>query len=125
MNRRQGVSTRPASSEGTGIFTRSLLILMYIPFTLSFLPLEVDTWARAAVSLNALSEKYCGQNTLDIIDRVNRLIAQWPHDDTMPAEGWEGIRSVHKKLEPNLQRLQSISDEEIRYILYGVKAFFM
>jgi len=92
MERRSGIISRLASSE------------------------EVDCWAHAAESLTALSNKYSNQSTLDTIERVNRLIHAWPADDTLPAEGYEGVKTIHKKLKPGLNDIKLASEEEVKAI---------
>jgi SAGA-associated factor 29 len=77
-------------------------------------PAEVDCWAHAAESLTALSNKYSNQSTLDTIERVNRLIHAWPADDTLPAEGYEGVKTIHKKLKPGLNDIKLASEEEVK-----------
>ncbi|KAF8645161.1 hypothetical protein AX16_007989 [Volvariella volvacea WC 439] len=92
MERRRGVPTRPASTE------------------------ELGCWSRAAGSLQSLSLKYPSSTTLDTIDRVNRLMNGWPTDDTLPAEGIDGVKAVHKKLVSNLQGIQAAAKEEAKAI---------
>ncbi|KAF5382582.1 hypothetical protein D9615_002786 [Tricholomella constricta] len=90
MDRRRGLSTRPASSE------------------------EVEFWSHAAQSLTALSKKYSSQSTLETIERVNRLISAWPPDDTLPAEGLDGVKTIYKKLAPGLRDIQIAAEEEAK-----------
>jgi len=90
MDRRRGTNTRPASSE------------------------EVECWNHAAESLTALSNKYSSPQTLETIERVNRLISVWPQDDTIPAEGFDEVRRIYKKLSPGIRDIQSAADEEIK-----------
>ncbi|KAF8073604.1 SGF29 tudor-like domain-containing protein [Lyophyllum atratum] len=90
MDRRRGLPTRPASSE------------------------EVECWAHAAESLTALSNKYSSHPTLETIERVNRLISAWPIDDTLPAEGLDGVKMTYKKLSPGLRDIQIAAEEEAK-----------
>ncbi|RDB14800.1 SAGA-associated factor 29 [Hypsizygus marmoreus] len=92
MDRRRGAPTRPASSE------------------------EVECWAHAAQALTTLANKYSTQSTLETIERVNRLISAWPHDDTVPAEGLDGVKTIYKKLSPGLRDIQMAADEEVKAI---------
>ncbi|GLB38540.1 putative SGF29 tudor-like domain containing protein [Lyophyllum shimeji] len=92
MDRRRGVPTRPASSE------------------------EVECWSQAAESLAALSNKYSSQSTLETIERVNRLISAWPPDDTLPAEGLDGVKTIYKKLAPGLRDIQTAAEEEAKVL---------
>jgi hypothetical protein len=62
-----------------------------------------------------LSSKYCTGSTLETIERVNRLISAWPTDDTLPAEGYDGVKSVFKKLYPGLRDIQTAAEEEAKY----------
>jgi len=76
---------------------------------------EVDCWSHAAGSLTVLSNKYSSHSTSDTIDRVNRLINAWPSDDTFPAEGYEGIKSIYKKLLSGLDDIRLAAEEEVKY----------
>jgi SAGA-associated factor 29 len=53
--------------------------------------------------------------TSEAIGRVNRLIASWPSDDTLPAEGFDGVKIVYKKLVSGLQELKNNADKETKY----------
>ncbi|THV05317.1 hypothetical protein K435DRAFT_790409 [Dendrothele bispora CBS 962.96] len=92
MNRRQGVTARPASSE------------------------EIDCWSHATTSLSALSGIYSSPATLDTIGRVNRLISAWPTDDTLPAEGLDEVKKNYKRLCSGLEQIQTSSNQEIKAI---------
>lgn len=74
---------------------------------------EMESWSRVATNLNKLNENYY-QNppSVDLVGRVNRLISAWPQDDTLPAEGYEGLRPVFKKLTPGLQEIKRHADQE-------------
>jgi SAGA-associated factor 29 len=76
---------------------------------------EVDCWSHAAESLTALSNKYSSHSTLETIERVNRLINAWPPDDTLPAEGYEGVKTIYKKLLPGLTDIRLAAEEEVKY----------
>ncbi|KAG6910678.1 hypothetical protein DXG01_008722 [Tephrocybe rancida] len=88
MDRRRGFTSRPASSE------------------------EVECWSHAAATLSALTTRYSSHPTLETIERVNRLIAAWPADDTVPAEGLDSVKGTYKKLMPGLREIQSAADDE-------------
>ncbi|KAG5645473.1 hypothetical protein DXG03_006018 [Asterophora parasitica] len=57
---------------------------------------------------------YSSHSTLETIERVNRLISAWPLDDTLPAEGLDGVKTIYKKLAPGLRDIQIAADEEAR-----------
>lgn len=78
------------------------------------MPTELDCWSRTAESLRALASKYGRPAALDTIERVNRLISAWPTDDTLPAEGMEGVKAIHRKLEPGIREIKVSADEEIK-----------
>ena len=86
---------------------------MYYTFWLIIFFKEMESWSRVAESLNKLNEKYY-QNTpsIDPVGRVNRLISVWPQDDTLPAEGYEGLRPVFKKLMSGLQEIKMHANQE-------------
>ena len=65
-----------------------------------------------AASLNKLNDHYQNSPSVDLVGRVNRLISAWPQDDTLPAEGYEGLRPVFKKLMPGLQDIKRHADQE-------------
>lgn len=108
MDRRRGLATRPASSEGkfNRFFGLHLITL--------FLTSEVECWSHAAESLTALSNKYSNHPTLETIERVNRLISAWPIDDVLPAEGFDGVKSIYKKLAPGLRDIQMAAEQEAK-----------
>ncbi|KAG6820179.1 hypothetical protein H0H93_004310 [Arthromyces matolae] len=90
MDRRRGLAARPASSE------------------------ERECWSHAASSLNTLAALYSSHSTLETIERVNRLISAWPVDDTLPAEGLDGLKGIYKKLVPGIRDIQNAADEEAK-----------
>jgi len=92
MDRRRGISARPASTE------------------------EVDCWSHARSSINALNGIYSSPSTKETIGRVNRLISSWPPNDTLPAEGFDGVKPVYKKLLSGLQEVKSNAEKEARAI---------
>lgn len=70
-------------------------------------------WSRVAADLNKLNETYYRNSpSVDLVGRVNRLISAWPQDDTLPAEGYEGLRPVFKKLTPGLQDIKRHAEQE-------------
>ncbi|KAI0057796.1 hypothetical protein BV25DRAFT_1872264 [Artomyces pyxidatus] len=90
MDRRRGVSKRPASTE------------------------EVECWSHATTSLSALSNLSVNSATQDTIGRVNRLILAWPTDETIPAEGIDGVKTVHKKLVSGLNEIKTSSERDVK-----------
>ncbi|KAI0278289.1 SGF29 tudor-like domain-containing protein [Russula aff. rugulosa BPL654] len=89
MERRRGISKLPAPTE------------------------EIDCWSR---SISALSNLAVNSSTQDTINRVNRLIATWPADDTLSAEGFEGIKANYKKLVSGLNDIKTQSDRDAKAI---------
>ncbi|KAJ8593972.1 hypothetical protein M405DRAFT_557631 [Rhizopogon salebrosus TDB-379] len=75
---------------------------------------EVDCWSQASKSLASLSNFYA--NSEQIIGRVNRLIAVWPTDDVLPAEGYEHLKTNYKKLSRALKDVRDISEDEANAI---------
>ncbi|KAG6880501.1 hypothetical protein C0993_006217, partial [Termitomyces sp. T159_Od127] len=69
----------------------------------------------AAASLSTLTAQFSSHSTLETIERVNRLISAWPVDDTIPAEGLDGVKATFKKLAPALRDIQNTADEEVKY----------
>lgn len=51
---------------------------------------------------------------MDTIERVNRLINAWPPDDTLPAEGYEGVKTIYKKILPGLADIRFSAEEEVK-----------
>ncbi|KAH9950535.1 SGF29 tudor-like domain-containing protein [Amylocystis lapponica] len=92
MTGRRAVSKRPASSE------------------------EVECWSNAASSLSKFSTTYSSPSTAETIGRVNRLLLAWPMDDTMPAEGYDSVRSVYKKLISGLTEIKSTAERDVEEI---------
>ncbi|CAL1713153.1 unnamed protein product [Somion occarium] len=90
MANRRGASKRPASSE------------------------EVDYWSHAATSLSRLSALLSSPETNDAIGRVNRLLSAWPTDDTIPAEGFDSLRSIYKKLTMGLNEIRTTAERDAK-----------
>jgi len=88
MERRRGVSKRPASTE------------------------EIECWSQATSYISALSSS----STQETVDRVNQLIASLPADDAFPADGFGGVRSNYKKLASGLEDIKTQSDREKKAI---------
>jgi SAGA-associated factor 29 len=63
--------------------------------------------------VNSLNDVYA--NPSESVGRVNRLIANWPSDDTLPAEGFDGVKTVYKKLVSGLQELKTNAEKETKY----------
>lgn len=117
MERRRGITSRPASSEGV-----SFSVVHEIRERANNVAfVEVDCWSHAAESLTALSNKYSSHSTLETIERVNRLINAWPPDDTLPAEGYEGVKTIYKKLLHGLNDIRFAAEEEVKYEYLLVK----
>jgi SAGA-associated factor 29 len=49
----------------------------------------------------------------ETVNRVNRLITAWPQGDSMPAEGYEGVKAVYKKLRSGLNEIQTQAKAEV------------
>ena len=78
------------------------------------MPTELDCWSRTAESLRTLASKYGRPAALETIERVNRLISGWPTDDALPAEGLEGVKTIHRKLAPGISEIKNSADEEMK-----------
>ncbi|KAH9168466.1 SGF29 tudor-like domain-containing protein [Lactarius sanguifluus] len=91
MERRRGVSKRPASTE------------------------EIECWSH---SISALSNLEVNSSTPETVGRVNRLITTWPTDDAFPADGFESVnlKSNYKKLATGLKEIKTQSDSDIKAI---------
>ncbi|KAH7909028.1 SGF29 tudor-like domain-containing protein [Hygrophoropsis aurantiaca] len=92
MDRRRAFATKAASSE------------------------EIECWSHATKSLSTLSNVYGSPHSVETIGRVNRLIAAWPTDDTLPAEGYDNLKTNFKRLSSALKEVCNNSDEELRAI---------
>ncbi|KAI0248625.1 SGF29 tudor-like domain-containing protein [Lactifluus subvellereus] len=92
MERRRGVSKRPAYTE------------------------EIDCWSHAANSISALSNLAINSSTQETVSRVNRLIDMWPADDAFLTEGFETIKTNYKKLVSGLNDIKTQSDKDIKAI---------
>ncbi|KAF9220941.1 hypothetical protein BS17DRAFT_712952 [Gyrodon lividus] len=87
MDRRRG-SMRPASSE------------------------EIEYWSHASGSLGTLSSICANSNSFETIGRVNRLIAAWPTDDSLPTESYDTLKTNYKRLSSALKEVRRNADEE-------------
>ncbi|KAF8264759.1 SGF29 tudor-like domain-containing protein [Lactarius quietus] len=92
MERRRGVSKRPASTE------------------------EIECWSHATNSISALSNLAVNSTTQETVDRVNQLISTLPTDDAFPADGFESVKSNYKRLVSGLKEVKVQSDKDIKAI---------
>jgi SAGA-associated factor 29 len=86
---------------------------MYINILFYGFTLEMEIWSQASESLNKLSEMYKNPAPGETVNRVNRLITAWPQDDRPPAEGYEGVKPVYKKLRSGLNEIQAQAENEV------------
>ncbi|EPQ54487.1 hypothetical protein GLOTRDRAFT_106180 [Gloeophyllum trabeum ATCC 11539] len=77
---------------------------------------ELECWSHARASLKSLTDIYDNPSNVDTIGRVNRLVSAWPIDDSLPAEGIENVKMVHKKLITALQDIRTMSRTELEAI---------
>ena len=117
MATRRGVSKRPASSEGILISWLHVIIAWThgIPLCDHSLT-EVEYWTHAAASLSKLAALHSSADTVETINRVNRLLLAWPTDDTVPAEGLDSVKGVCKKLTSGLNEIKSTADRDAKYV---------
>jgi len=106
MERRRGVSKRPASTEGSPVFQSKCTTLNIIS--------EVECWSHAAASLSTLSELSTDSSAHGAIVRVNKLSLVWPTDEVLPAEGIDSVKTVYKELMSRLSEIKSISEREVK-----------
>ncbi|KAF5385639.1 hypothetical protein D9757_005457 [Collybiopsis confluens] len=78
--------------------------------------MKIQCWSHAAASLSTLSAIYSSPATVDTIGRVNRLISAWPADETIPAEGLDSVKAIHKKLLSGLEEIRLSSQAELQAI---------
>ncbi|PSR74816.1 hypothetical protein PHLCEN_2v9530 [Hermanssonia centrifuga] len=110
MASRRGVSARPPSSEGK-------VIPRWIePHLQSSFITEMQWWAHSAESLTKLSTLYTSSDSSETIGRVNRLLSAWPTDDSPPAEGYDNVKNIYKKLSSGLTEIKTTTDREIKAI---------
>ncbi|KAG6334082.1 hypothetical protein ID866_5014 [Astraeus odoratus] len=74
---------------------------------------EIECWSRASKSLATLSNVYASPSTGETIERVNRLIAGWPTDDS-PAESYDTLKANFKKLSATLKDVRRHADNEAK-----------
>jgi len=55
-------------------------------------------------------------DTIETFGRVNRLIAGWPTDDMLPADGFEGLKTTYKKLSAALRGVHNTAGIEVKAI---------
>ncbi len=109
MDRKRGFQTRPAASEG------SFTSLIAAPSQKQRKRSEMNVWSQARGQLLAFTKTYTANpGTAETIDRVNRLIAVWPSDDTAPSEGLAEFQGTHDKLKAGLQDIETASLKEVR-----------
>ena len=75
--------------------------------------IELNCWTGTAELLRKLASKYDSPATVGTIERVNRLIAEWPTDDTLPTGGIEDVKDIQRKLVPGIAELKHAAEEEL------------
>lgn len=73
---------------------------------------ELECWTRTVQTLPKLAELQ--ERTVETTGRVNRLISAWPTDDTLPAEGYESVKTTYKKLTSGLKEIQTLGQEDLK-----------
>lgn len=66
------------------------------------------------MALNKVSEMYKDPTPAETVGRVNRLISAWPQDDTLPTEGYDGLKTTYKRLQSGLREIQNQATEEVK-----------
>jgi hypothetical protein len=117
MERRRAVSKRPAegscrSSPNPRGSLETPILANLADLCLKIMNLEIECWTQAVDSLRTLSKIYASPATVDTIGRVNRLFSTWPTDEALPADGYEGLRSLSKKIQSGLQDIQQTAQKE-------------
>ena len=75
---------------------------------------ELQWWSVAASSLKQITPE---KETSETIGRVNRLLSAWPQDDVLPAEGYEGVKSLYKKVGPGLKEIKDSAERDAKCVL--------
>ncbi|KIP05359.1 hypothetical protein PHLGIDRAFT_108337 [Phlebiopsis gigantea 11061_1 CR5-6] len=75
---------------------------------------ELECWSQTVLSLPKLAELQ--ERTAETTGRVNRLISAWPVDDTLPAEGYDSVKSTWKKLVSGLTEIQNLGKDDLKAI---------
>jgi SAGA-associated factor 29 len=57
---------------------------------------------------------YMNSDTIETIGKVNRLIAAWPTDDMVPVDGFESVKTTHKRLSSALNEIRNTAEKEVR-----------
>ena len=76
--------------------------------------LELQWWTACAESLRQISAAHSSSEAAETIGRVNRLISAWPQDDTLPAEGYDGLKPIYKKLTSGLKEIKESADRDVK-----------
>jgi hypothetical protein len=116
MDRRRGLASRTSPSEG-----RCIGNLLRFVFLRGVIDIEFERWHRASEYIQTVSTLH--EDNGSTIGRVNRAIASWPTDDTLPADGYDGLKSIARKLESGLNELKRNSDKEAEQV--GFLLFFL
>lgn len=56
---------------------------------------------------------YMDPKPKETVGRVNRLISAWPQGDALPTEGYEGVKSIYKKLNAGLREIEEQAKGEV------------
>lgn len=76
----------------------------------------MEYWSHAAESLSHLSNIYVNAGTSETIGRVNRLLSAWPADDNLPAEGYESVKTLYKKLTAGLNDIKTSAERDAKSV---------
>ena len=63
--------------------------------------------------LKDILEAHTSSDASDTIGRVNRLISAWPQDDNIPAQGYDSVKSIYKKLNASLKEIQDSANRDV------------
>lgn len=73
----------------------------------------MQLWTAAASALKQISAAHSSSEAAETIGRINRLLSAWPQDDTLPAEGYDSVKSIYKKLNSGLKEIKESAERDV------------
>lgn len=74
---------------------------------------ELQWWSAAADALKQISSE---KDAAETIGRVNRLLSAWPQDDVLPAEGYDSVKGLYRKVNTGLKEIKDSAERDVKYV---------
>lgn len=47
---------------------------------------------------------------------MNRLLSAWPQDDVLPAEGYDSVKNLYRKVNTGLKEIKDSAERDVKYV---------